>query len=344
MNRKWLNEFGLHVLALALAVVSWVLLDAKHEVEDTISIHFELQLPQDLQDRYIITSQSVTQVELRARGPREAVKETTLLLQYFEQNRLLGSLFEIDHRKFENLPEDGGEWRIELPTHKLQFQGGMDLFVVGEVTIILQIDRLVTMDVPIQVPREFLGQLPQGYVGIEPRCLPERVPVTGPAKLLNSGLALTTSKLRLGAGDFTPENHTGYLNVIPTMQNKPIKTINRILVEVRFIPGEVEWVIDNIDINCIVILRRADDDFTVEIQRGDWEQKQHSVTLKGPAPLINELKQRPELVTFQVDLSQLSDVMIGSYYYAPVRVKTPYPDVTAQGEPSLPTTIAKAGQ
>lgn len=342
MKDALLNNLGLKVMSIALAVILWLLVYAQHKAVEEISVHYNVELPADLRDKFVIVSQNPVIIPLRVSGTPDSVQASSVLLDKYEDLGLLDSLFDVSDDMFGNITPLGGSLEIPLPTRKLSFPGNAEIFVKSRTTITLELDAMRRFELPVQVPEEFDGQLPPEYERIEAVCIPNKVEAFGPSRAITHTDVVRTSRIMIGAGGFTPAVVARHVPLVKDIRGTRVETADTVLVEVKFIPLEEEWTLEDIRLEDLTIVTGLNAKFRVRVDPTKWEEEEKTLKIKGPAPSIRLLQGNKDLYQLRVDLTDIKEP--SEIYFAEIHMVTSIADIAEKSYPTLPLILEKVSE
>lgn len=278
-----MRNFGLKAFALLLAVVLyWFVTSEGNTTVATRLVAVELEnLPND---RIVLSPEQTPQVKVSIRGPNSLVARLTegpltfrILLPSSAQDRFVATL----EKESLGLPPYLSVLRIDPP----------------EVEYVL--DRLLTREVPISVPR--LGTLRDSLEIVSISPIPERVSVSGPASELEQLKELDTLPIDLREFTGTATREATLRTPSTLLQVNPRKVSVR--VELR-----------------VVELERSFDKISVEIRSPSGRSyvatpRAVRVQVKGPRDVVLGLQEediQPYVRIMETEASPVADAALTS--------------------------------
>ncbi len=212
-NRPWPKNWVLKVISFFFAFFLWYFVVGEDKVDKIFNIPVEIvNLPSDL----TISNQFKNELELTVNGPRGLIRNlsTQRISRPIDLSRA-----EPGTKVFQNTIDS-----ITLPR-------GVRLLRVKPTDIILQLDKLVKKNIPIQYVTT--GSLPEGFELVSISLDPDSIPVTGPEASVGHVQTITTAAIDLSRLETTTTQPVA-LKLTPTIKDlvgEPIVTANIVIRE-----------------------------------------------------------------------------------------------------------------
>lgn len=209
--RKYiLQNIGLKLISLALAVGLWLAISRAPVAEIAVDVPIELQ---NVPDSLEISSQHIPEAQIRVRGPERIVRRTT----------------SSDVRAAINLSDmHAGERTFDLTSQQVHMPQGLEVVQIVPSQLHLEFDTRLTRSVEVH-PR-IIGNFVSGYSIQEIKVDPPAVSITGPEKHVQAVESAITDPIDV-SGDITSASFVTHAYVADPM----IQVVNPATVRVTVI-------------------------------------------------------------------------------------------------------------
>jgi len=184
--RRWLRDsvrknLSLKILAFALAVVAWLLVQGRPTAEQYATIRLEYIWPDEL----VLAGEPVSQVLVKAVGPRSQLREM--------ERRDLRYTIDLS----ENAP---GETTLNLMGVPVtDFPAGLEITTISPSSLTFRFDERITRALPVKVPTQ--GEVAYGFEVKEIVVEPEVVTLSGAKPDLEKLVEIKTKPLEMSGRD-----------------------------------------------------------------------------------------------------------------------------------------------
>lgn len=202
-----LGTWGLRLLALALAVLSWLFVTVEQSEPESIKV-LNTSIRYDSPPGFILLDPPEN-VRLTVRGKASSLRSL--------------NPFQVD--VFVELPEAAkGTHQVALTGENVFVPEDLEIVSIEPNILNLVLDREVTRMLPVQ-PR-LTGEPAAGAVVQEPSVVPSRVPVRGPESRITNIPFLTTTPISLDTHALDFEERAGVVSDDPNIQVlQPVVTV-----------------------------------------------------------------------------------------------------------------------
>lgn len=206
MNRS-LGTWGLRLLALVLAFLSWMFITFEQREPESVKV-VNTTIRYDSPRGFILLDPPEN-ARVTVRGKSSSLRNL--------------NPFQVD--VFVEFPAaEKGTYELPLGSQNVSLPEDLEIVSIEPSVLSLILDREVTRMLPVN-PR-LTGEPAAGAVAQEPTVTPSRVPVRGPESRINSIAALTTTPITLDTHAIDFEERAGVISEDPSLQIlQPVVTV-----------------------------------------------------------------------------------------------------------------------